>query len=81
MHYRDRGIRRELVRRWSEQHRRQPSYARVQAAAQGPMGTCAPAFLERVAAELRRKDLGDGLVHRVAYQVARSITWDAGRTG
>jgi hypothetical protein len=38
-------------------------------------------FLERVAAELRGKDLGDtdGLVHRIAYQVARSITWDAGR--
>jgi hypothetical protein len=36
------------------------------------------AFLERVAAELRGKDLGDGLVHPVAYQVARSITWDAG---
>ena len=36
-------------------------------------------FLERVAAELRGKDLGDGLVHRVAYQVARSIVWDAGR--
>jgi hypothetical protein len=26
------------------------------------------------------KDLGDGLVHRVAYQVARSITFDTGRT-
>jgi hypothetical protein len=37
------------------------------------------AFLERLAAELRGKDLGDGLVHRVAYQIARSITWDAGR--
>jgi len=37
-------------------------------------------FLERVAARLRGKDLGDGLVHRVAYEVARSITWDAGRT-
>jgi hypothetical protein len=34
-----------------------------------------------VAAELRGKDLGDGLVHRVAYQVARSITWDAGTDG
>ena len=33
-------------------------------------------FLERVAARLRGKDLGDGLVHRVAYEVARSITWD-----
>jgi hypothetical protein len=36
-----------------------------------------PAFLERVAAELRGKDLGDGLVHRRAYETARSITWDA----
>jgi hypothetical protein len=36
-----------------------------------------PAFLEWVAAELRAKDLGDGLVHRVPYEVARSITWDA----
>ena len=44
------------------------------------MGTCAPAFLARVAAELRGKDLGDGLVHRVAYEVARTITWDVGRT-
>jgi hypothetical protein len=34
-------------------------------------------FLERVAVELRGKDLGDGLVHRVAYEVARMITWDA----
>jgi hypothetical protein len=37
------------------------------------------AFLSRVAAELRGKDLGDGLVHRIAYEVARAITWDAGR--
>jgi len=29
-------------------------------------------FLTRVAAELRGKDLGDGLVHRVAYDVARA---------
>jgi hypothetical protein len=36
-----------------------------------------PAYLERLALELRGKDLGDGLVHRVAYEVARSITWDA----
>ena len=28
-------------------------------------------FLERVAAELQGKPLGDGLVHRVAYNVAR----------
>ena len=37
------------------------------------------AFLQQVAARLRGKDLGDGLVHRVAYEVARSITWDAER--
>ena len=37
------------------------------------------AVLERVAARLRDKDLGDGLVHRIAYEVARTITWDAGR--
>jgi hypothetical protein len=36
-----------------------------------------PAFLERLALELRGRDLGDGLVHRVAYQVARAITWSA----
>jgi hypothetical protein len=36
-------------------------------------------YLERLADQLRGKDLGDGLVHRVAYEVARSITWDAGR--
>jgi hypothetical protein len=37
-------------------------------------------FLERVAVELQGKPLGDGLVHRVAYNVARAITWDAERT-
>jgi hypothetical protein len=36
-----------------------------------------PTFLERLAAELRGKDLGDGLVHRVAYQVARAVTWES----
>ena len=30
-------------------------------------------FLERVPVELQGKPLGDGLVHRVAYQVARAI--------
>jgi len=34
------------------------------------------AFLARVAAELRGKDLGDGLVHRIAYEVAREISWN-----
>jgi hypothetical protein len=37
------------------------------------------AFLERLAEELRGKILGDGVVHRVAYEVARTITWDAER--
>jgi hypothetical protein len=37
-------------------------------------------FLEKVMSELRGKDLGDGLVHRTAYEVARSITWDSERT-
>jgi hypothetical protein len=38
------------------------------------------AFLERVAAELRgRKILGDGVVHRVAFAVARTLAWDAER--
>jgi hypothetical protein len=37
-------------------------------------------FLERVAVELCGKDpLGDGLVHRVAFSVARAIAWDAER--
>src|SRR5262245_44701800 len=34
-----------------------------------------------VVIELHGKDLGDGVVHRVAYSVARAITWDAERTG
>jgi hypothetical protein len=38
------------------------------------------AFLEKVMTELRGKDIGDGLVHRIAYAVARTITWDAERT-
>lgn len=36
-------------------------------------------FLERVAAALRDKDLGDGLVHRIAHQIASEIIWNAGR--
>jgi hypothetical protein len=32
-----------------------------------------------LALELRGKDLGDGLVHRVAHAVAREITSNAGR--
>jgi len=38
------------------------------------------AFLQQVAARLRGQDLGDGLVHRVSYKEARSITWDSERT-
>jgi hypothetical protein len=37
------------------------------------------AFLEQLAIELRGQDLGDGLVHRVAHDVARRISWDAER--
>jgi hypothetical protein len=36
-------------------------------------------FLERLALELRGKDLGAGLVHRIAFEVACMITWDAER--
>ena len=38
------------------------------------------AFLEQLAVELQGKPLSDGLVHRVAYNAARAITWDAERT-
>jgi len=39
-------------------------------------------YLQRLAEELRGREdpLGAGLVDRVAYEVARSITWDAERT-
>jgi hypothetical protein len=36
-------------------------------------------YLEQLAVELRGRELGDGLVHRVAYDVARRINWDAGK--
>jgi len=36
-------------------------------------------YLEQLAMELRGRELGDGLVHRVAYDVARRINWDAGK--
>jgi len=36
-------------------------------------------FLERLAIELHGKEIGDGLVHRVAHEVARTIAWDAER--
>jgi hypothetical protein len=52
----------------------------VQAAAQTVPWELRGLYLERLAAELRgHQELGDGLVHRVAYQVAREITWNAGR--
>jgi len=35
---------------------------------------------QQVRSSSKAKDLGDGLVHRVAYEVARTITWNAGRT-
>jgi hypothetical protein len=37
-------------------------------------------FLVRLAAELHGKDLGDGYVHRTAYQIARAIIWEAEQT-
>jgi len=39
------------------------------------------AFLEQVAAELRGKALGDGIVHRVAYDVARTLDRQCNRDG
>jgi hypothetical protein len=35
-------------------------------------------FLERVAERLRGQDLGDGLVHRVSYEVVHCIAYDVG---
>jgi hypothetical protein len=56
--------------------------AEIRQAAQTVPWDLRPAYLERVAAELRGMDLAgaDGLVHKIAYQVARSIIWTAGRT-
>jgi hypothetical protein len=53
--------------------------AEVQQAAQMVPWDLRPAYLERLAEALRGRDLGDGLVHRVAYTIAREITWSAGR--
>jgi hypothetical protein len=37
-------------------------------------------FLERLALALRGQgELGDGVVHRVAYEVARVVVWDSER--
>jgi hypothetical protein len=52
----------------------------VQAAAQMVPHDLRRAFLERLALELRGRDLGDGLVHRVAYEIARSIIWTSDRS-
>lgn len=38
---------------------------------------CRGAFLERVADELAGQELGPGLVHRVAFKIARALVWDA----
>ena len=51
----------------------------IRAAAQMVPYDLRSVFLEQVVTELRGKDLGDGLVHRTAYAVAREITWNAGR--
>jgi hypothetical protein len=37
------------------------------------------AYLERLAEALRGHDLGDGFVHRTAYEIARAIVWNADR--
>jgi hypothetical protein len=52
----------------------------VQAAAAMVPWDLRPAFLERLALELRGRDLGDGFVHRTAYQIARAIVWEAEQT-
>ena len=46
----------------------------------GPSGAARSTRRLPPAGGLRGKDLGDVLVHRVAYEVARTITWDVGRT-
>jgi hypothetical protein len=66
------GVPRALVRP-------SPLAARIHQAAQMVPLDLRQLYLERVMLELRGKDLGDGLIHRIAYQVARSITWNAGR--
>jgi hypothetical protein len=51
--------------------------AEVQAAAATLPRDLRPRFLERLAGEVTGKDLGDGLVHRVARQVAKTIIWES----
>jgi hypothetical protein len=38
-----------------------------------------PSFLERVAAKLRGQETGDGLVYRVAHEVARQMIYETWR--
>jgi hypothetical protein len=54
----------------------------VQQAAQMVPFDLRPAFLERLALELRGKDLAsaDGLIHHTAYRIARSIVWESEQT-
>jgi hypothetical protein len=56
--------------------------AEVQQAAAPLPRDLRPAFLERLALELRGQDLAnaDGLVHRTARQVARAIAWESDQT-
>jgi hypothetical protein len=51
--------------------------AEVQAAATTVPHDLRPRYLERLAAELQGRDLAnaDGLVHRLARQVARDLIW------
>jgi hypothetical protein len=51
----------------------------VMAAAQLVPHDLRQAYLEQVAAKLRGKDLGPGIVHRVAFEIARGIGWDSER--
>jgi hypothetical protein len=53
--------------------------AELKAAAETIPWDLRPNFLEQVAARLRGQDLGDGLVHRIAFEVAREMIWSAGR--
>jgi hypothetical protein len=36
-------------------------------------------YLERLAIELRGREVGDGLIYRLAHDIARRISWDAER--
>jgi hypothetical protein len=44
---------------------------------QAPLAKATPS-IERVAAELHgQRELGDGLVHRIAFAIARELAWNA----